>query len=151
MTTFVQRLDLLRRPDETKKVFAKRIGVSPVQLSRYYGGTVPGWKVVKRISERTGASVEWLISGSRSEQENEPPRRRLGAKVSRCLSDGDLITIAVSYLEEIRSISREDREAFKELVLELGRRPEHISPLRAYLRFLRFEEKNKKNRILSPT
>jgi len=143
MKTFIERLDALRRPGESKRDFSKRIGISPVQLSRYYSGNIPGRKVMERISKRTGASLDWLLHGVEIFQDPEPVRR-LGSKSSRTLTDKDRVELACSYLDQVKRLDRERREAIKELLRLTVKHPVHLEKILSYLGFLKFEETRKK-------
>ena len=139
MTDLGKRLDKLRRPGENKKQFAQRLGISPVQLSRYLAGVMPGREVLTRISEVTGASMDWLLEEG---EQNEV--RRLAARSTRKLKDPDLIALACSYLDDLEALSREQREMFKEIIRDLPAHPDRLSSLSTFLRFLRLEAKRGK-------
>lgn len=47
-----------------KGKFARAIGIQPVQLSRYLKGQVPDLRVLFKLAEATGKSVEWLVTGA---------------------------------------------------------------------------------------
>lgn len=147
MKDVVNKLEALRRPGESKKDFALRLGISPVQLSRYYSGVVPGRKVLTRIAERTGASLDWFLQGPAAAPGED--LRRLGAKTDRSLSDQDRVGLACSYLDEIKGLAHADREALKELIRELAKNPRYLERVIMYLGFLKFETrfKDKKGRL----
>jgi predicted phospho-2-dehydro-3-deoxyheptonate aldolase len=65
-TGFGSRLDSLRQHDETKGKFADRLGIHPNSISNYLGGRISDPKVLSRISEVTGASIAWLLTGEGS-------------------------------------------------------------------------------------
>jgi transcriptional regulator with XRE-family HTH domain len=145
MKNFSKRLDSLRGRGETKKDFAGRIGVSPVQLSRYYSGVAPGRRVLARISGRTGVSMDWLLYGSSG---GTVRARRLGAMSDRPLDDQDRMDMACSYIDEMKGLNREEKETLKELIRETVRNPDNLEKLATYLGFLKFQkirqEKSKK-------
>ncbi len=59
-----RRLRQLRGFDINQSQFARAIGVSQGQLSRYEKGESEiGAEVLLRIAERTGKSMEWLLTG----------------------------------------------------------------------------------------
>jgi transcriptional regulator with XRE-family HTH domain len=139
MTDLGKRLDKLRRPSENKKQFAQRLGISPVQFSRYLKGVMPGREVLTRISEVTGVSVDWLLG------EGEPEvARRLAARTTRNLKDPDLIALACSYLDELETLSREQKEMLKEILRDLPAHPDRLASLSTFLRFLRLEARRGK-------
>jgi transcriptional regulator with XRE-family HTH domain len=139
MKDMEKRLDALRRKGESKKDFARRIGVSPVQLSRYYSGVVPGRRVLTRIAERTGASLDWFL---RPDGEAMPVRR-IGHKRGGPLSDSDLVNLACSYIDEMRGMGRAEREAVKELLREVCQNPESLGQVMRFLGFMKFERKSR--------
>ena len=139
MTQLGKRIDKLRRPGENKKEFAQRLGISPVQLSRYLKGVTPGREVLTRISEVTGVSVDWLLGEGRHEEV-----RLLAARTTRNLKDPDLIALACSYLDELEALSREEREMLKEIIRDLPAHPDRLAALSTFLRFLRLEARRGK-------
>jgi len=133
-----KRLNALRRPGESKKEFARRIGVSPVQLSRYYSGVMPGRMVLERIAESTGASLDWFLQGT---PENAGPVRRIGQKRSGARADSDHVKLACSYIDEMKGMGRADKEAIKELLREVCVNPDYLAQIMRFLGFMKFEKK----------
>jgi transcriptional regulator with XRE-family HTH domain len=59
-----RRLRELRGFDTTQKEFARLLGISQGQLSRYeQGRSEIGAATLLRVSEKFGKSVEWLLTG----------------------------------------------------------------------------------------
>jgi transcriptional regulator with XRE-family HTH domain len=59
-----RRLRELRGFDRKQAEFAREIGISQSQLSRYEkGASEIGAEVLLRIAQRTGKSMEWLLTG----------------------------------------------------------------------------------------
>jgi transcriptional regulator with XRE-family HTH domain len=59
-----RRLRELRGFDVNQKAFARELGVSQAQLSRYEKGkSEMGVEVVLRISRKCGKSMEWVLTG----------------------------------------------------------------------------------------
>ena len=59
-----RRLRELRGFDTRQAAFARQLGISQGQLSRYEKGKSEiGAEVLLRISQRFGKSIEWLLSG----------------------------------------------------------------------------------------
>ena len=139
MTTLAQRLNGLRRPGENKKQLALRLGISPVQLSRYLRGVAPGREVLTRISEAAGVSLDWLVGETES-----PEIRRLASRTTRRLKNPDLLALACSYFDELEGMGQEDRAMLKEIVKDLGANHEHLQAVSSYLRFIRAEEKRRR-------
>lgn len=62
--TFGQRLREVRGFKVSQEEFARRIGVSQGQLSRYERGLMmPAADVLVRIKEEFGVSIDWLLTG----------------------------------------------------------------------------------------
>ena len=146
MKDFAQRLDKLRREGESKKDFALRIGVNPIQLSRYYAGIAPGREVLTRIAEHTGASLDWLHYGLEAGSWERLPARRLGAMTKHALDDHDLVNLACSYLDEIKTLDKERREALKQLLWHAVQNPASLDKLVTYFGFIKFEEDKKRKK-----
>lgn len=145
MKGFAKRLDSLRRQGETKRHFAQRIGISPVQLSRYYAGITPGRKVLERIAKNTGASVDWLLYGEK-DSKNPDKAVRLAAKTGKSLSDEDLVGLANSYLDHLSRIDREGREKIKSILKDVVNNPESREKVSLYLGFIKFDSRRKRRR-----
>ena len=61
-----KRLRQLRGYDRNQEEFARAIGISQGQLSRYEMGRCEiGAEVLLRIAQQTGKSMEWLLTGKR--------------------------------------------------------------------------------------
>ncbi len=59
-----RRLRELRGFDMTQQGFARELGISQGQLSRYEKGRSEiGAEVLLRISRRYGKSIEWVLTG----------------------------------------------------------------------------------------
>ncbi len=59
-----RRLRELRGFDTTQADFARQLGISQGQLSRYEKGKSEiGAEVLLRISQRFGKTIEWLLTG----------------------------------------------------------------------------------------
>ncbi len=142
MEDFTERLDSLRRPGESKRDFARRLSISPVQLSRYYSGVSPGRKILERISQKTGAGVDWLLYG----EPGKTPARRLAARTSKRMSDDDRVNLACSYIDELKKVDREGREVLKQLLKESVKDAGRRDKLLSYLDFIKFEDARNKSR-----
>ena len=60
-----KRIRVLRGTGKTQKEFARELGVSQGQLSRYeQGASEVGPEVLLRISQKFGKSIEWVLTGS---------------------------------------------------------------------------------------
>ena len=59
-----RRLRELRGFDTTQAEFARQLGISQAQLSRYEKGkSEVGAEVLLRISRKFGKSIEWILAG----------------------------------------------------------------------------------------
>jgi transcriptional regulator with XRE-family HTH domain len=75
MKSLGRRIRQLRGFDATQEVFAKKLGISQSQLSKYERGTVaPPADVLMRIKEQFRVSIDWLLTGD-SEGEGRGSRR----------------------------------------------------------------------------
>jgi transcriptional regulator with XRE-family HTH domain len=61
-----RRLRELRGFDVTQKEFARQLGISQGQLSRYEKGQSEiGAEVLLKVSQKFGKRVEWLLTGKK--------------------------------------------------------------------------------------
>ena len=75
MKSLGRRIRQLRGFDATQDEFAKKLGISQSQLSKYERGTVaPPADVLIRIREQLRVSIDWLLTG-------DP---QSGGRMSRC-------------------------------------------------------------------
>ncbi len=59
-----RRLRELRGFDRNQAEFARELGISQGQLSRYEkGASEMGAEILLRIAQHTGKSMEWLLTG----------------------------------------------------------------------------------------
>jgi transcriptional regulator with XRE-family HTH domain len=64
MKSLGRRIRQLRGFDVTQDEFAKKLGISQSQLSKYERGTVaPPADVLIRIKEQLRVSIDWLLTG----------------------------------------------------------------------------------------
>jgi transcriptional regulator with XRE-family HTH domain len=64
MKSLGRRIRQLRGFDFTQDEFAKKLGISQSQLSKYERGTVaPPADVLIRIKEQLRVSIDWLLTG----------------------------------------------------------------------------------------
>jgi transcriptional regulator with XRE-family HTH domain len=60
-----RRLREIRGFEANQAAFARELGVSQGQLSRYeQGGSEIGAGVLLRLSRKSGKTIEWLLTGS---------------------------------------------------------------------------------------
>jgi transcriptional regulator with XRE-family HTH domain len=65
--TVGRRVRELRGLEKNQAEFAAELGISQGQLSRYeQGHTEMGAEVLLRLAQRTGKSIEWLLTGNAS-------------------------------------------------------------------------------------
>ncbi|HPS07323.1 MAG TPA: hypothetical protein PLG22_07310 [Kiritimatiellia bacterium] len=60
--SFFNRLELLRG-NRSKSQFCKEIGASPPLYQKWKKGSIPGGDKLGLISEKTGRSIKWLMTG----------------------------------------------------------------------------------------
>ncbi len=62
--TIGRRLREIRGFDMTQEEFARKLGISQSQLSKYERGLIaPGPDVLVRLRERIGVDINWLLTG----------------------------------------------------------------------------------------
>jgi transcriptional regulator with XRE-family HTH domain len=135
MNKFGKRLDSLRENGEPKKEFAKRIGISPVQLSKYYHGVKPGRNVLERICENTGASMDWLLG----EDKYGTPLLavKLKEQKDKELSDEQKLKIALSYIDQMESIKSDGRKMIKEFVNDVASGDQCVDDVKMYYKYVK--------------
>ena len=168
MGEFSNRLKMLIKPGERRYQFAKRLDVSPTQISRYLKkGILPKQGTVLNICLKTGASPRWLLTGQGPKfgpplldptdyqaaatgttpssyiiEESEPSATRLGLSASRSLTDRDRAGLAASHLLDT-SIPKPEREALADLVRDAMDEPGLREQIIEFYRFLKFKGEKK--------
>ncbi|MCD6421861.1 helix-turn-helix transcriptional regulator [bacterium] len=143
MKTFAERFASLRYPGETQKEFADRLGITQASISRYLRGQQPDRESLEKIAQATGVSVDWLLTGKEPEidPEVEGIIRKVGARMAKPVEDREWAEVALTYIDEMRSLSREEKEYIKHIVRDLVNDPERRELLIDYWNYLRFREK----------
>jgi transcriptional regulator with XRE-family HTH domain len=92
------------RGDMDQAEFADVLRVKPAQVSRYETDKeTPSPKVLHRIGQFSGKSVEWLLTGSDALTKGTPMDvQRLAAKTTKGLSKEDLVDVAAGYLKDTK-------------------------------------------------
>ena len=76
MKALGRRIRQLRGFDLTQEEFAKKLGISQSQLSKYERGIVaPPADVLVQIKEQLRVSIDWLLTGD-PERGGQPSRRK---------------------------------------------------------------------------
>jgi len=142
--TFSERFSSLRYPGETQKEFADRLGITQASISRYLRGQHPDRESLQKIGNSTGVSVDWMLAGKEPEITPEVDNiiRKVGARMTKPAEDKEWAEIALTYFDEMKSLSGEEKEYVKHIIRDyvndLDRRVELID----YWNYLRFREKN---------
>jgi transcriptional regulator with XRE-family HTH domain len=72
MKSLGRRIRQVRGFDITQEEFAKKLGISQSQLSKYERGTVaPPADVLIRIKEQVRVSIDWLLTGDSEDCERK--------------------------------------------------------------------------------
>ncbi len=104
MKTIQERIKSLRMEGETQVQFAERLGTTQASISRYINGRQPDRETLLKIAERTGASLDWLLTG----RETGAAGPEIGATVP--------LETALQTLSKVDGISSEDKELLRSLV-----------------------------------
>jgi transcriptional regulator with XRE-family HTH domain len=76
MTALGRRIRQLRGFDLTQAEFAKKLGISQSQLSKYERGIVaPPADFLVRVKEQLRVSIDWLLTGD-PDRGGRPPRNK---------------------------------------------------------------------------
>lgn len=67
---FVSRIKILIGSDSPTS-FARKTGIDPKTVIKAIGGTIPGHAVLKKISDGTGRSVEWILGVEKTNRVNQ--------------------------------------------------------------------------------
>ncbi len=100
MNTIQERIKSLRMEGETQVQFAERLGTTQASISRYVNGRQPDRETLLKIAERTGASLDWLLTGREGSGE--------GA--------ADPLDSALQSIARLNGISPEEKELLRDLV-----------------------------------
>lgn len=144
MKTFAERFSSLRYPGETQKEFADRLGITQASISRYLRGQHPDRESLQKIGESTGVSVDWMLSGKDPEMSPEVDNiiRKVGARMTKPTDDKEWSEISLTYFDEMKSLSPEEKEYIKHIIRDLVNDADRRIKLIDFWNFLRFREKN---------
>ena len=138
LNTLGERIRQLRG-EMTQSEFADILRIKQAMISRYEANKeTPSPKVLLRIAQFSGKSIEWLLTG----QELVVPKgsgsaKRLGAKATRNLTRDDLIEMAAGYVRDTRL---PESDEFAEMMKESFNDRRRVRKILDYYKFLRFEE-----------
>lgn len=143
MKTFAERFASLRYPGETQKEFADRLGITQASISRYLRGQHPDRESLQKVADCTGVSVDWLLTGKEPGMapEVEGIVRKVGARMTKPVEDKEWAEIAMTYLDEMKSLTEEEKEYIKHILRDLVLDPVRREILIDYWNYLRFREK----------
>lgn len=143
MKTFAERFSSLRYPGETQKEFADRLGITQASISRYLRGQHPDRESLQKVADCTGVSVDWLLTGKDPEMapEVEGIIRKVGARMTKPVEDKEWADIAMTYLDEMKSLTHEEKEYIKHILRDLVQDPKRREILIDYWNYLRFRER----------
>jgi transcriptional regulator with XRE-family HTH domain len=99
MKTIQERIKSLRMEGETQVQFAERLGTTQASISRYINGRQPDRETLLKIAERTGASLDWLLTGREGSSEGADP-----------------LDSALQSIARLNGISPEEKELLRDLV-----------------------------------
>ena len=138
LKTLGERLRHLRG-DMTQSEFADILRIKQAMISRYEANKeTPSPKVLLRIAQFSGKSIEWLLTGK---ELLAPPgsgkAKRLAAKTTRHMTREDLIELAAGYVRDTRL---PESDEFAEMMKDVFMDRKRMRKVLDYYRFLRFEE-----------
>ena len=147
--TFSERMASLRFSGETQKEFADRLGMTQATTSRYLSHYSPAPEALQKIAEKTGVSVEWLLGGKELplDPNLEKIVKHVGARLTKPKKDKEWMEVALTYLDEVKSLNRNEIEHIKYMVRDLVENKAHRRHLFNYWNYLQFRNKNLNNVI----
>ncbi len=137
--TLGERVRVLRG-DLTQSEFADILRIKQAMISRYEADKeIPSPKVLLRIAEFSGRSIEWLLTGEQTlgPRPREAKVRRVAAKTTRNMSKEDLVDVAAGYLKDTRFTEAPE---FADMMKDLFKDRKQLRKILDYYRYLRFAE-----------
>jgi transcriptional regulator with XRE-family HTH domain len=127
------------RGDMTQSEFADILRIKQAMISRYEANKeTPSPKVLLRIGQFSGKSIEWLLTGSDVLTKGTPQDvQRLAAKTTKGLSKEDLVDVAAGYLKDTKYAEADE---FNVMMKELFADRKQLRRMLDYYRYLRFED-----------
>jgi transcriptional regulator with XRE-family HTH domain len=144
--TFSERLASLRFSGETQKEFADRLGMTQASVSRYLRHQNPDREALQKIADRTGVSVDWLLSGKEPEFDSDVEKivRKVGARMTRPTEDKEWVEVALRYFNEVKGLTSEEREHLKYMIRDILDDKAHRRELFDFWDFLRYKVRSPK-------
>lgn len=94
-STLTQRLVRLVNVAQSRRAFARFVGMSDVAVMGWEGGTVPYGRTLEQIADKTGVSLSWLKSGRGNEEDQlDKFRQRLSLYEHRVTGGDEGMRIA---------------------------------------------------------
>jgi transcriptional regulator with XRE-family HTH domain len=144
LKTFAERFSSLRYPGETQKEFAHRLGITQASISRYLRGQHPDRMALAKIGEATGLSVDWMLSGKEMEISAQADNiiHKVGARMSRPSNDKEWSEISMTYFDEMKSLTLEEKAYIKHIIRDFVNDAERRVELIDYWNYMKFRDKN---------
>lgn len=144
MKTFAERFASLRFPGETQKEFADRLNTTQASISRYLRGQRPDSITLQKIADKTGVALDWLLTGKEPEiaKEVEGIMKKVSARLTKPHSDKDWLEVSLTYFDEIKAFSGEEREYIKYMLRDMLENPKHRKEIFEFWNYLRFKVKS---------
>ncbi|MFO8057016.1 MAG: helix-turn-helix transcriptional regulator [bacterium] len=111
MKTIQERIKSLRMEGETQVQFAERLGTTQASISRYINGRQPDRETLLKIAERTGTSLDWLLTGRGSGSSGEDG------------GHSDPLTEAMRSFARLDGLTSEDKEVLQDMVSQYVKDP----------------------------
>ena len=118
------------RGDMTQAEFADAVAIKQAMISRYEASKeTPSPKVLLRIAQFSGTSIEWILTG-------RDPTGAKGKKI-RPVSTMDMINAAA---RDLRQTHYPEAQEFIEMMKDVFRSRRRMKKILEYYRFLKYED-----------
>ena len=106
MKTLADRIKSLRLQNETQSQFATRLNTTQASISRYLNGRQPDRETLIKIAQKTGVSLDWLLTGSSGPD--------LTGR-----NDSELLQAALAYVGDLDGVSGKEKSKLLGLIRDL--------------------------------
>ena len=99
---------------------------------------------LSKIGEATGVSVDWMLSGKEMEISAQADNiiRKVGARMSKPGNDREWSEISMTYFDEMKSLTLEEKIYIKHIIRDFVNDPERRVQLVDYWNYMKFRDKN---------
>jgi len=140
LKTLGERIRSLRG-EMTQAKFADALQIKQAMVSRYEAKKeTPSPKVLLRMSQHSGKSIEWLLTGKEAIPEIDIKTKKLRSKKAKSLKKAELLELAGTYLHEVHL---PETDEFIGMMNHLFKDKKLSKKILRYYRFIKFEDKAK--------